>query len=442
MSRKSKDKTNQLRLLSQSVLLEEARAPYLVRTTMLIICFSFIAFVGWAAIAQITERATAVGEIVPSGYIQSIQHLEGGIVDEILIRDDFAVEKGDVLIRLRGEGVQSDLKRVRKRLFHLNLQIASLQSFLSGDHKEFEKLSKEYSNISVSQRAILAGMVETTRREQEVIKQQITQKKEQVRLHQKELATAKKGLSIAKTAHATQDKLFKERLVSETTYFTVVRDMNEQQGKVDTLSIKINQAKDLISEFELRLQSSISASRDNVLQKLGKAEAEQLETEEMYEKLSSQVKRLDIRSPTNGVVKGLEVHTIGGVIAPGSKLMEIVPSDGELYAEIKISPNDIGHIKVGHPVIIKVTSYDFSRYGSIDGKITGLSATTFATEQGQSFYKGIVSLNKNHVGNVEGQNVILPGMIVNVDIITGEKSLLTYFLKPIHKALGSAFTER
>ena len=162
----------------------------------------------------------------------------------------------------------------------------------------------------------------------------------------------------------------------------------------------------------------------------------------MYEKTLLQVNRLEVRAPTNGVVKGLEVNTIGGVIRPGSRLMEIVPSGGELFAEVKVSPNDIGHIKIGYPVIIKVTSYDFSRYGSIDGKVTGLSATTFTNEQGQSFYKGVISLGKNYVGNVEGRNVILPGMIVNVDIITGTKSLLAYFLKPIHKALNSAFSER
>ncbi len=442
MARKTKDKMNQLRLLSQSAMLEEARAPYLIRTTMLIVCFCFIAFVVWAGIAQITERTTAMGEIVPSEYVQEIQHLEGGIVEEILVRDDFPVTKGQVLIRLRGEGVQSDLKRVGKKLRNLNLQVARLHSFLTGDRTEFDLLTKEYSDISVSQHEILAGMIDANLREQEVIQKQIIQKKEQVKLLKRELATARKGLVIAKTAFKTQDELFKERLVSETTYLAVVREMNEQQGKVDTLEIRIHQAKDLISEYELRLQSTISEARDNALQKLGEAEAEQLETQELYEKLSLQVDRLAIRSPTAGVVKGLEIHTIGGVIGPGSKLMEIVPSEGELFAEVKVSPNDIGHIRIGHPVIIKVTSYDFSRYGSIGGKVTGLSATTFATEKGQSFYKGVISLEKNYVGGDQNQNAILPGMIVNVDIITGEKSLLAYFLKPIHKAFSSAFTER
>ncbi len=442
MGRKGKDSKNQLRLLSQSAMLEEARTPYLIRTTMLLICLGFIAFVAWAGIAQITEKATALGEIVPSGHVQSVQHLEGGIVDAILVRDEHHVKKGQVLIRMSGEAIKSDLKRLRKKLQILDLQIARFHSFLTGDYSTLEKLTNEHDDLSTSQRLILEGMIEASLRGQEVIQRQITQKEEQVRLLQRELATAREGLTIARTAFATQNELFNERLVSETTYLAVVKEMNEQQGKVDTLQIKIIQGRDLIGEYESRLQSTISEAREKVLQKLGDVEEKRFETQDLYEKALLQVNRLEVRAPTNGVVKGLEVNTIGGVIRPGSRLMEIVPSGGELFAEVKVSPNDIGHIKIGYPVIIKVTSYDFSRYGSIDGKVTGLSATTFTNEQGQSFYKGLISLGKNYVGNVEGRNVILPGMIVNVDIITGTKSLLAYFLKPIHKALNSAFSER
>lgn len=442
MGRKGKDSKNQLRLLSQSAMLEEARTPYLIRTTMLLICLGFIAFVAWAGIAQITEKATAIGEIVPSGHVQSVQHLEGGIVDAILVRDEHHVKKGQVLIRMSGEAIKSDLKRLRKKLQILDLQIARFHSFLTGDYSTLEKLTSEHGDLSTSQRLILEGMIEASLRGQEVIRRQITQKEEQVRLLQRELATAREGLTIARTAFATQNELFNERLVSETTYLAVAKEMNEQQGKVDTLQIKIIQGRDLIGEYESRLQSTISEAREKVLQKLGDVEDKRFETQDLYEKALLQVNRLEVRAPTNGVVKGLEVNTIGAVIRPGSRLMEIVPSGGELFAEVKVSPNDIGHIKIGYPVIIKVTSYDFSRYGSIDGKVSGLSATTFTNEQGQSFYKGVISISKNYVGNVEGRNVILPGMIVNVDIITGTKSLLAYFLKPIHKALNSAFSER
>ena len=437
-----RDKTEQLRILSQSVMLEEARTPYLIRSTMLIICLAFAIFVSWAALTKIKEMARTTGEIMPSSYVQTIQHLEGGIVDQILVRDDDQVKKGQILIRLRGEGVRADYLRVLTKLRHLNLRAARLRAFITGKRDEFDRLMKEYELTSSPEQDILASMLDSLDRQQAILKQQIIQKKEQVTLLDRELATARKALEIAKTAFATQDRLYKKRLVSETTYLAVVRDLNKQQGEVASLLIKIDQARDAISEYEWRLQSTLADARDRALQQLGQVESERSETEKILAKLQRQIARLEIRSPVDGVVKGLEIHTVGGVISPGRTLMEIVPARSELFAEVKISPNDIGHIKVGFPVIIKITSYDFSRYGAINGTVTGLSATTFANQRGQTYYKGMVSLEKYYVGNDPSKNLVLPGMIVNADIITGEKSLLAYFLKPIHKALNSAFRER
>ncbi len=442
MARKNRDTTEQLRILSQSVMLEEARTPYLIRTTMLIICLAFFIFVSWAALTQIKEMARTSGEIIPSAYVQSIQHLEGGTVEEILVRDDEAVKKGQVLLRLRGESIRSDFERVATKLRLLDLRAARLRAFISGDRSAFYRLCSQYKDDNSPEKEILAGMLDSQQREQAILNQQLVQKKEQVRLLTHELATAEKTLKIAETAFATQDKLYKERLVAETTYLAVVREMTEQQGQVAGLRIKIIQARDAISEYEWRLQSQVTKARDKALQQLGILESERADALEIKEKLSQRIARLAIRSPVDGVVKGLEVHTIGGIIAPGRKLMEIVPANSELFAEVKISPNDIGHIKVGFPVIIKITSYDFSRYGAINGTVAGLSATTFANKRGQTFYKGVVTLEQNYVGKDPGQNLVLPGMIVNADIITGQKSLLAYFLKPIHKALNSAFSER
>jgi len=470
MKRQRKDKTQQLRILSQSVVLEEARTPYMIRTTILIICFSFAAFITWSAITRINEMARTSGEIIPSEYVQAVQHFEGGIIDKIFVRDDDLVKKGQVLIQLKGDNVQSDYEQVTSRLTLLKLQIARLHSFLSGDLTEFNRISKKYPDISAAQHDILKSMLASQIREQGVLQQQLVQKEKQEALLQRELAsqirehgvlqqqliqkqkqeallqreliTAQKGLKIAKTAFETQKELYEERLVSETTYFAVLRDMNEQQGKVDTLQIRIQQARNAIHEYEWRLQSIDSDSRDKALQQLETLEGEQAETVELAKKLHKQVNRLTIRSPVDGVVKGLEFHTIGGVIASGHKLMEIVPADKKIFAEVKISPNDIGHIKPGMPVIIKVTSYDSSRYGHIDGKVTSLSATTFTSERGGTYYKGVITLDKNYVGSIPGQNHVLPGMIIHGDIITVQKSLLDYLLKPIHKALNSSFSER
>ena len=152
--------------------------------------------------------------------------------------------------------------------------------------------------------------------------------------------------------------------------------------------------------------------------------------------------RLEVKSPVYGLVKGLQVNTIGSIIEPGKTLMEIVPADKNLVIEAKISPKDIGHVQVGDMARIKVSSYDFARYGAVMGKLEFLSATTFLDANQQPYYRGRIALKQNFVGKNPEENKILPGMTVEANIITGKKTILSYLLKPIHLSLRQALTER
>ena len=438
----TKDKTRQLRILSQSVLLEEARTPYLIRTTMLIICLAFVGFVFWAHVTPIKEMARTTGAIIPSGHVQTIQHLEGGVVAEILVKDDDLVKKGQILLRLKGDAVRGDYQRLKTRAKVLNLQAARLRAFLAGDTTDLQKIAQEYEEIAGTQNEILKGMMESQQQEREVLTRQLEQKREQLKIHRSQLLTTKAALKIAKAGFETQKKLYLEHLIPESVFLAAVKEKNSLEGKLNTIKLQISLAQQSIKEYEWRLKSMLSATRDNALQQLGEINAEIAENQDLLHKLEKQIQHLEIRSPVSGVVKGLNIHTIGAVIQPGRTIMEIVPTGSELLAEVRISPNDIGHIKIGHPVTIKVTSYDFARYGSINGTVSGLSATTFTGERGAAYYKGIIALEKNYLGKNPNQNLIMPGMIVNAEIITGQKSLLSYLLKPIHVALTSAFIER
>ena len=171
-------------------------------------------------------------------------------------------------------------------------------------------------------------------------------------------------------------------------------------------------------------------------------ESDLSQVQERVEKLESQVERLNIRSPVHGSVKGLKISTIGGVIDPSQVVMQIVPIEGGLMVETRIQPRDIGHIKPGLDVNVKVSSYDFSRYGTVRGKLDYISATTFENETGDRYYLGRVSLEKNYVGNDPKQYIIIPGMTVQAEIVTGSKSILDYLLRPVHKSVTSSFSER
>ena len=434
MTKKSRhDQNQQLRLLGLTAVLEEAKTPYLIRTSTLVISVAFLSFLVWTGFAKIKEVAMTVGEIVPSGHIQVIQHLEGGIVDEILVEEDDLVNPGQVLLRIRGESIKADLARINTKRNILEQRHIRLTAFLN---------NQSPSELSSSDRSILSGMILAKSDEEQVLKEQITQKNEQILLLKREQTTIQKNLSIAKQSFQTQKELYEERLVPQTNYLNALQEINARQGQLDAMVIQIRQAEQSVKEFEWRLQSQASRGKDNVQQQLSVLEDELAENDELRDKLSQQISRLELKSPTHGLVKGLEIHTIGGVIPPGKLLMEIVPLNEELVAEVKVSPNDIGHIKTGDHVTVKVTTFDFSRYGSINGTVTALSATTFTSKQGEPYYKGMIKLEKHYVGNDERINKVLPGMIVNADIITGEKSLLAYLLKPIHRSLNSAFIER
>lgn len=214
------------------------------------------------------------------------------------------------------------------------------------------------------------------------------------------------------------------------------------RGQKTELQQQQAQAKAALEEFKEKHLSLATNQRDQAMQQLEQAQTELQQNRKLLAKQNERLARLTIRASTRGIVKGLMVNTVGGVVQPGQVLMEIVPLDRPLAVEVRIAPKDVGHLFVGDDVNIKVSSYDFSRYGTIPGVLTSLSATTFVGNDGARYYKGRVQLNKNHMGDVAGRYLILPGMTIMADIITGKRSVLAYLFKPIQTSLESAFQER
>ena len=170
--------------------------------------------------------------------------------------------------------------------------------------------------------------------------------------------------------------------------------------------------------------------------------SELAQVEQALANLTDRVERLDVRSPVRGIVTSLRTLTISSVIQPGEVLMEIVPIGDELVVEAKVSPNDIGHVEPGQSADVRVSSYDFSRFGAVSGTVRQISATTFVDEQLMPYYRAVIALDQDFVGDVDGVNPIIPGMTVQADIKTGSKSILDYLLRPVYRGLNSSFRER
>lgn len=432
----------QMRYLSQSVRLEESVHPRLVHMTVGSVTLAVAAFVLWASVANIKEVARAPGEIVPRGFQQVVQHFDGGMVRAIKVTEGAVVEKGQVLLELDGAGTQQDMDRARKQQVTLMLQRERLRAFVEDRQPDFSKIEGATATQIAEQSKSYQSMIDARTKEREIIMDQIDQKKHAISMLESRRGTAGQNVRIMQDMHDRRQTLHSRGYVSQIGYLQTQRDLNSSKGELSALSREIEMGKASLQEYDVRLESLMATHRDNAYQILDQVDAQILQNEEILSKAKQRVERLAVKAPVRGLVKGLTVNTIGGVVAPGQSLMEIVPLDERLVVEVRIPPRYIGPLKVGQPVQVKVSSYDFSRYGMVTGTLESISATTFTGEGGERFYRGRVLMDKDYVGHESQKNMIMPGMTVMADIITGDKTILEYLLKPIHRAMLSSFSER
>jgi len=429
----------QTRYLSQAIQLEEAVNPHIIRATMTMVSLAILTFIVWAAFTNINEVANTPGEVVPHGYQQVVQHLEGGIIKEINVHEGQVVEKGQILLRLDAADVISDLKRAQDKQAALQMHEERLRAYKEGRDPDFSKIDNK--SAAVDQESFFTDMRAAREKERQVIRDQISQKQQSIQTLQSQLDTAEKNYLIVKNLYDRRVALNAQGYASTVKLLESEQQLNEINGQVQSLQSQIATSSDEMAEFQTRLDSLSARYLDEVNEKLDQALADETQNAELIRKMKERIARLDVRAPVRGLVKGLAVNTVGAVAQPGQKLMEIVPLGEQLEVQVKISPQYIGHLKPGQDVQVKFSAFDFSRYGSIIGKLEEISATTFSGENGERYYQGTISLSRNYVGN-DAANAIMPGMTVMADIITGKKTILEYLLKPIQRAMMTAFTER
>lgn len=431
----------QKRYLSQAVRLEESTSPVIARLTMGIISFAIICFIVWAALTNINEVAHTPGEVTPLGHQQVVQHLEGGIVRDIHIKEGQRVKRGDVLMSLDGAGSEDDLARARAKEIALILQEERFRAFIDGRRPDFSAYTKDYPDQVRDQTMFFDGMVKARREERQVVSEQITQKRRAIQTLQSDLKTAQDNRKIAKDLYDRRAALNQKGYVSDVQYLETKQRLNDIEGQIQQAQSRISVTRSEISEFENRLASLDAQQRDQAHERLDQIIHEKGQNGEVLEKLTNRVGRLEVKAPTDGAIKGLAFNTIGAVVQPGQVLMEIVPMNERLVVEVKIPPQHIGHVRSGQDVQVKFSSYDFARYGFVKGTLEQISATTFQGANGERYYTGRVALDRQYVGGTP-ENTIVPGMTVMADIITGEKTVLDYLLKPIQVAMQTSFTER
>lgn len=437
----SQSRNEQLRYLAQSVKMEEAVNPHIVNASMTLISLAIVIFLIWAAVTEINEVAKAEGEVVPKGFTQVVQHLDGGLVTEILINEGDLIQEGQVLVRIDDGGARQDLAEAIALQNSLKMQRERLLAFVEERGPDFSAYHAD-EREALQQMRYFNSMIDARAKESAVIKEQIAQRQEILNTLNAQAQTLEKNIEITDEIMVMTSGLADKGSVSTKDTLETKMELNALQGELSETQADIAGAQRGLAEYNNRLSSLNAKHRDDAFAELDTIESGLKQNQEVVRKLENRVARLDIKAPVTGLIKGLQLNTIGGVVQPGRTLMEIVPLDKNLVVEAKISTADIGHVAVGQNVKVKVRSYDFARYGAVQGRLDFVTATTFLDELNEPYYRGRVVLEQDYLGDLQAGNKILPGMTVQADIVTGKRTILAYLLKPVGRAMQTAMTER
>jgi HlyD family secretion protein/adhesin transport system membrane fusion protein len=437
-----KRKQKLLPYVADSILLEETGMPWLVRSSIVAATAIVFLFIGWSAITRTAEVSVAAGWIKPSGDIQTIQHLEGGIVTEILVGEGDIVEPGQTLVKLEPAAVGSDLARVTGRHQALILEAERLRAYIDGREPDFGDVEPSYTKQVEDQLQVFEGQIAARESTREVFLQQLSGQQSQLHGLKERAETTRNHIALLQSELEARTRLAEKGLTSRFQLLRSQQEMNQAQGVLTQIAAEREKITRAIAETRGRIDELDATTRADALTELGRVSDELRDMEESIQKHGNRFERLDIQAPVRGIVQELTVHTVGGVVDPGETIIEILPINDELVAEVRFSPRDIGHIRPGQPAKLKFATYDFARYGAVDGILKSVSATTLFDDDGQPYYKGIVRLNESHIGDDPSRNPIAPGMTLSAEILTQDRSLLQYLLKPIYRGVNEGFRER
>ncbi len=422
--------------------LEEGRAPRLFIHTLYLLSGFIAAGIIWATVAQIKELTIATGQLVPVGSVQLVQHLEGGIVAEILVSEGQVVEKDTPLVRFQPAVANSDFGQVNIRTVTLSLQKERLSAMLAGRALNFGQLGVDYPQLAEDQRRLRESQFSQTKEERRTYQSKIEQRLVEIKSLIEQSESLKKQVAIQKEQVEIRKGLLKEGFVSRAVYLEVTRTYEKVRSELITINGRISSTKESLSEAKSVLLEYDANVRKKLNDELAKVSAELAELKLAILKHQDRITRLLISAPVKGIIQELVPKALGEVIKPGDVIARIVPMEQELVAEVRVQPKDIGHISVGNNAEVKITTFDAARFGGISGTVRKISATTFQNERGEPFYKAEIGLAKNNVGLNNEKHLVLPGMVVNAEIVTGSKSLTRYLLKPVYRSLDIAFSER
>lgn len=410
------------------------------RKLIAVCAIGFAVLVVWGAVAQVDEVTRGMGKVIPSSKVQLVQAAEPSVIAEIRVRAGQLVKKGDLLVRLDDSESASALGQLQTENERLSARASRLEREGTGGGSggdcgegtacaEEARLAMVRRSAAQSREGALSAAVEQRRRD--------------LSEGQATAASLENSVRLAQQQVNMLAPMVEKKVIPQTELIAAQRELVDLQGRLAAARQGIARAQAGISEAQSQLSEARFDFRQQALNERSEVTTKIAVNEQTIRGATARQERNELRSPVEGFVNDVQVATIGGFVNAGEKIMQIVPRGDKLLVETKVTPKDIAFIKVGDPAVVKVTAYDFSIYGGLSGKVKNISADSIYDEnERQAYYIVLVETDSASIVKGGRQFPIMPGMICDVEIVTGSKSILTYLFKPVLRAFGEAMTER
>lgn len=415
---------------------DPVRARVLVKTLLIVLALAIM----WATVATFDEITKGEGKVIPSRQLQILQSLDGGIVMGIAVHEGQVVEAGQTLLKIDPTRFLSSVRESNAQSYSLQAKAARLSAIADG--KPFvpppDALKHDPETVAAEQRLYQTRTSELNA-QLSIVRQQLTQRHQELVEMRAKRDQAAQAYDLSARELAVTKPLISAGAVSEVELLRLERDVARFRGERDMAGAQIARSQSAIIEASRKIEEVELNFRNEARKDLAETQGKINALGEGSVGLADKVKHSDIRSPVRGTVKRLLVNTVGGVVQPGKDVVEVVPLDDTLLLEAKVMPKDIAFLRPGQKAVVRFTAYDFTIYGGMEAVLEHIGADSIIDERGNTYYVVRVRTNKAQLAD---NLPIIPGMVAEVGIVTGQKSILNYLLKPVLRAKQAAFTER
>lgn len=414
--------------------------PLRARSLLRLAAAGLLLLLVWAAFAQIDEVTRGEARVVPTSQVQIIQSVDGGVVEALLVREGQVVEAGQLLLRVDPTRFVSNMLESRASQLAVQAKALRLEALTRGTpfnppaelKREAPDVVAQEMRLYESRRAEISAQIS-------ISQNQLAQRQQELNEVRARREQAERGLELmTKEINATRP-MVATGAVSEVEVFRLEREAARLRGDREQATAQIARVQSAILEATRKIDEVQLSSRNQMSAELSETMSKLASLSQGGRALEDKVKHADIKSPMRGTVKRLLVNTVGAVVQPGKEVVEVVPLDDTLILEVQITPKDIGFLRPGQEAMVKFTAYDFSIYGGLLAEVIHIGADSVLDDKGNAFFHIRVRTRKPSLGP---SLPIIPGMVAQVDILTGKKTVLSYLLKPVLRAKSKALTER